>query len=83
MTRLFNVREGFGRREGTLPERLFTRASTKGPSRDEVVERAAFEKMLDEYYEIAGWDPLTGIPTQEKLEELEIAHLQKQGNGEG
>jgi aldehyde:ferredoxin oxidoreductase len=80
LTRLFNVREGLTRQDDTLPGRLFVQASTKGPSRGEVVERASFEKMLDAYYEIAGWDPHTGIPTQEKLEELEIAHMQKQEN---
>jgi aldehyde:ferredoxin oxidoreductase len=26
--------------------------------------------MLEAYYRERGWDPKTGIPTQEKLEEL-------------
>jgi len=75
LTRMFNVREGFTRREDTLPERLFTQASTRGPSKGEVVDRASFEKMLDAYYGIAGWDPRTGIPTREKLEALDIGDL--------
>jgi aldehyde:ferredoxin oxidoreductase len=71
-TRLFNVREGFTREQDTLPERLFSEASTFGPNKGEVVDRAKFEKMLDEYYRIAGWDKSTGIPTKEKLTELGI-----------
>jgi len=55
-TRLFNVREGFTREHDTLPERLFAEASTSGPSEGEVVDRASFEKMLEEYYEVVGWD---------------------------
>lgn len=67
LTRLFNVREGFGRRDDTLTERIFTEASTRGPSNGQVMDRASFEKMLDEYYQIVGWDKHTGIPKEEKL----------------
>jgi aldehyde:ferredoxin oxidoreductase len=73
LTRLFNVREGFTRREDTLPPRLFSQAATTGPSKGEVVDKDAFEKMLDEYYQHMGWDELTGIPTDQKLAELEIS----------
>jgi aldehyde:ferredoxin oxidoreductase len=70
LTRLFNAREGFGRKDDTLPERLFTESSTSGPSKGQVVERESFERMLDEYYDIVGWDRQTGIPTPEKLKDL-------------
>jgi aldehyde:ferredoxin oxidoreductase len=72
LTRLFNVREGFRRKDDTLPERLFTEASTKGPSSGQVVDRNAFEKMLDQYYEAVGWDVATGVPTEKRLKELGI-----------
>lgn len=72
LTRLFNVREGFQKADDTLPERLFTRASSKGPSKGEVVDRASFEKMRETYYRIAGWDPQSGIPTEAKLRELDL-----------
>jgi len=61
LTRLFNVREGFQKADDTLPERLFTQASSKGPSKGEVVDRASFEKMRETYYRIAGWDPQSGM----------------------
>jgi aldehyde:ferredoxin oxidoreductase len=72
LTRLFNVREGFKRRDDTLPERLFTESSTMGPSKDQLVDREAFERMLDEYYEGAGWDLKTGKPLEAKLKDLGI-----------
>ncbi len=72
LTRLFNVREGFGRADDTLPERLFNEASTRGPSSGRVVDRTAFEKMLDEYYLTVGWDVVTGAPTEKRLKELGI-----------
>ena len=76
LTRLFNVREGFTRKDDTLPERLFTLASTTGPSKGELVNKEDFEKMLDEYYEIAGWEKATGVPIKEKLVELGIEKLE-------
>ncbi len=75
LTRLFNVREGLTRKDDTLPDRLFVEASTKGPSSGQVVDRNSFEKLLDEYYQVAGWDRVTGVPTEEKLIELGIEKL--------
>jgi len=71
LTRLFNVREGFTKKDDALPRRLYTISSTRGPSKGEVVEQAAFDKMLSEYYQIVGWDK-NGIPTETKLKELGI-----------
>jgi aldehyde:ferredoxin oxidoreductase len=39
------------------------------------VDRLSFEKMLDEYYELVGWDKETGIPSDEKLSELGIEKI--------
>jgi aldehyde:ferredoxin oxidoreductase len=70
LTRLFNVREGFTRKDDTLPERLFNEPSTKGPSKGQVMDRVSWEKMLDEYYDIVGWNKETGAPTDKRLKEL-------------
>jgi aldehyde:ferredoxin oxidoreductase len=37
-----------------------------------VVDRQAFERMKDEYYQLRGWDVVTGFPSCAKLEELEL-----------
>jgi len=36
------------------------------------MDRASWEKMLDEYYDIVGWDRETGAPTDKRLKELGI-----------
>ena len=83
LTRLFNGREGFTKEDDTLPERLFTQPSTKGPSQGQVVDREAFERMRDAYYQVVGWDRKTGMPTDEKLRELGIKDLIRvQRNGQ-
>ena len=41
----------------------------------EVLDRDKFEDMKTEYYELRGWNPETGCPTKEKLEELQLADV--------
>ena len=40
--------------------------------RGKAVDREKFERMLDEYYDVRGWDRATGFPTRKKLEELSL-----------
>jgi aldehyde:ferredoxin oxidoreductase len=70
LIRLFNAREGFGRADDTLPNRLFDAPSTQGPSSAETVDRTKFERLLTEYYNLVGWEPRTGIPTAETVAAL-------------
>ncbi|NJD76259.1 MAG: aldehyde ferredoxin oxidoreductase [Candidatus Methanoperedens sp.] len=62
LERLFNIRAGFSRKDDILPERFFGSGG---------INRAEFEKTLDEYYHFRGWDE-NGVPTGEKLKELDI-----------
>ena len=40
-----------------------------------VIERDKFEKMMDEYYTIRGWNAQTGLQKKEKLEELSLSEI--------
>jgi aldehyde:ferredoxin oxidoreductase len=62
LERAFRVRKGA--RRSTLPERLFTTAVQDGTYKGEKLDKEKFERMLDEYYGVRGWDR-NGIPTQE------------------
>lgn len=66
LTRLFNVREGFTREDDALPPAL---REPPADSRVSGVDRAAFESMLQAYYEERGWDS-NGIPTRATRERL-------------
>jgi len=63
--RMFINREGFSRKDDTLPERLLKEPMPEGPAKGHVVE---LDQMLDEYYLLRGWED--GRPTAEKIEEL-------------
>lgn len=66
LERLFNLREGFGREDDTLPDRLLSEPLQSGPAEGKVVK---LEPMLEEYYETRGWDE-SGQPTEKKAKEL-------------
>jgi aldehyde:ferredoxin oxidoreductase len=74
LERMFNVREGFGRKDDAFPKRLKEESVPEGPSAGSVFEE---DQMLDEYYTERGWDIKTGIPTKEKLEELDLGFTLK------
>jgi len=71
LARLFNVREGFTRRDDTLPERLF-QPLENGALAGVAISREEFEQTMTALYRLKGWDPLTTIPTRERLAELEL-----------
>ena len=69
MARLFNIREGFTAADDTLPDRMFEPLEN-GALEGVAIDRAEFERSKRLYYEMAGWDPETGVPTRGKLAEL-------------
>jgi len=75
MARVFNIREGFTRKDDTLPERLFTPLEN-GALKGEVFPREEFESALTVLYGLKGWDPETGIPTRERLEALSLGWVE-------
>ena len=74
MTRLFNQREGFSRKDDTIPPRIYLDPLPEGNPKGRVVTKEAFEKMLTEYYQIWGWDE-QGRPTNTTIQELDLIDL--------
>jgi aldehyde:ferredoxin oxidoreductase len=66
--RLFNVGCGMSRKDDTLPLRHQT---FKREGEGLIVNLPPIGRMLSDYYQIRGWDEI-GIPTNKKIEELEI-----------
>jgi len=75
LERMFDVRQGLRRKDDSLPKKFFDEPLKSGPYKGEVLDREKFEQMKDEYYDIRGWDKETGIPTKEKLVELNLADV--------
>jgi aldehyde:ferredoxin oxidoreductase len=75
LTRAACVREGVSRDEEVLPDRLMGEPLPSGPAEGMINDRQMLEKMKDAYYDRRGWNHETGIPTPEKLEELDLDYL--------
>ena len=70
LCRCFNAREGLTRKDDYLPPRFIEERLPDGPSKGQRIAREELEDMLDNYYDLRGWDRQTGNPTKRKLEEL-------------
>lgn len=68
LERLYNLREGFTKKDDTLPDRMLSEPVSDGPSKGFTVKLAP---MLEEYYAFRGWDQ-NGVPKPEKLKELSL-----------
>lgn len=71
MARVFNAREGFTRRDDTLPDRIFSPLQN-GALEGEAISRDEFDSALSLLYEIKGWDVESGTPTRQRLEALSL-----------
>jgi len=71
--RMFNLREGMGRAEDTLPRRFLEEPADVGASEPQVVR---LDEMLDDYYVNRGYDK-QGRPTKERLKQLGLEYAVK------
>lgn len=76
LARAFNCREGFSRKDDSMPNRILSEPIQGGPRDGVRVED--FDAMIDEYYTEAGFDLETGWPTRAKLEDLDLAEAADQ-----
>jgi aldehyde:ferredoxin oxidoreductase len=70
LERAFNYREGYRREMDTLPRRMLD--EVRGPYK---LTRDELEGMLQGYYALHGWDPVSGAPTVETLERLGLGEF--------
>jgi len=73
MERMFNNRQGRTRKDDYLPDRYYDEPTPVGMpmARGKTIDREKFDTMLDEYYELHGWDA-GGVPKPETLKRLGI-----------
>jgi aldehyde:ferredoxin oxidoreductase len=72
--RIFNVREGFSRKDDYPPPAIFDRALPEGPAANKNFTWEEYDAALSEYYRLRGWTE-DGVPTPEKLAALGLADL--------
>ena len=68
----FNVLQGVTRKDWLLPPRILEDPIPDGPSKGSKISVEEMNRMLDDYMAFRKWTS-DGVPTPEKLKELEIA----------
>lgn len=77
LERIFNIREGMQRSDDALPKRMVEEAIPDGPSKGRAVTKKEIEAMLEEYYALHGWDPVSGFPKKQTMKTLSIDEYSK------
>jgi len=72
LQRLFNIREGFSKKDDFIPDRAKQRLLFGAYQDEDRCIIKDYEGMLEEYYKARGWDIKTGIPTEKKIKDLAI-----------
>ena len=57
-----------------MPKRFF-KPFDNGANAGKALDAEKMEEMKNIYYRTRGWDPETGLPTGEKLSELELEDI--------
>jgi aldehyde:ferredoxin oxidoreductase len=74
LVRIFNLNAGITREDDRLPLRFHQEKLPSGAAKGQVIPIEDFNKMLDEYYQVRGWDN-EGIPTNDKLSSLDLSKI--------
>ena len=76
LAKLINIREGFSRKDDTLPWKVMNQPITEeGPAKGAVVTQEELDLLLDDYYQARGWNA-DGIPTKDTLQKLGLQDYQ-------
>jgi aldehyde:ferredoxin oxidoreductase len=70
LERVINVREGLRASDDVIPSRLIEESVPDGPTAGHVVD---WELMKAEFYEAGELDPVTSLPTREKLAKMNMS----------
>jgi aldehyde:ferredoxin oxidoreductase len=80
LERAFNIRQGLGRKDDFLPQRIRTEPLHTREAKGEGQTVSHSDEFLDKYYSLRGWTK-EGIPTEQKLKELGLDFAVKDMKG--
>jgi aldehyde:ferredoxin oxidoreductase len=76
LEKAFNLRfTNFDRRDDMPTPRDLAEPIPSGPAAGWKIDAAKYNRMLDEYYDLHGWDRETSFPTRETLVRLGLGHV--------
>ena len=69
--RVFNAREGLGRKDDKLPKKFFKELKGTGPTAGFALTHEEIDSAINHYYKLAGWTE-DGVPTPETLKKHDV-----------
>lgn len=78
LMKAYAVREGFTRKDDDWPARFYEEPLFEGPAKGSTLFKDKISSLLDEYYELMGWEKDTGLPTREKLVDLGLEEVSEE-----
>jgi aldehyde:ferredoxin oxidoreductase len=74
MEKVYNIHEGWTRKDDSLPPRVFKDPIPDGSAKGSHLTEEEFNFLLDDYYAARGWTK-DGIPTKQKLIKLGLNNV--------
>ena len=78
LIRMINLREGFTRKDDTLPYRTLFEPLPDGPAKGQFIGEENLNRMIDDYYACRGWDS-AGVPTPSTLQKYGLSDGETNG----
>jgi aldehyde:ferredoxin oxidoreductase len=75
LERCFYTREGGHRKHDVLPWRMMNEPMRDGPNKGMMTDSKTLDVLLDQYYDLHGWDRQSGAPSRAALERLGLLAL--------
>ncbi|MFC1869738.1 aldehyde ferredoxin oxidoreductase family protein [Chloroflexota bacterium] len=75
LLKAYTIRQGLTRKDDTWPDRFFTEPLPEGPAKGAMLSRDTINRLLDEYYELRGWDKKSGLPAKDKFTGLGLGDI--------
>jgi len=84
LEKAFNtLHTGLARKDDMPPKRYMKEPIKSGPYKGHLAEKDEWDKMLDEFYELQGWDKQTGLQTRQGLSEIGMEDIANRLAGVG
>jgi aldehyde:ferredoxin oxidoreductase len=77
LERMIIGREGRTRKQDTLPYRMMHEKSLTRNGNEVITTPDELNNLLDEYFKLRGWDIQTGLPTNNKIKDLNLEDLKE------
>jgi aldehyde:ferredoxin oxidoreductase len=83
LLKAYTIRCGLTRQDDRLPDRFYSEPVSDGPAKGMLISKENLDRVLDEYYELRGWDKNSGLPTEQRLAGMGLSDIGRELREQG